>query len=433
VFSLLGAYVTQYAVPVPVLQTYLGHFFFENLSWHTLHDRFFSLFSMLKLNSNLFSRLQCFIFFLAIFYYFVCKKKSSLDKRVIFLNYFIIFSLLGTLFLVCFISYEVVDRYCFPLFFLPILLFFYSTKIFQGFHFVQNTALLLACSAILSVPLYILVLIHRPAFKIKTEYYPKYMTCIDQALHGLDHHGIAQYWDARIISMLSKENLQISPLVQRLEVFPWWANLQRFENSNSFAIIVDVKKDNLHRPSWKGDQIKGLDQKFIENYNGKPKKTVICGPTKLLIYPKDKLKIPFLKKAGDQYTWLASQLPSQFTDNVVANSRVASESTAAGFLTFGPYIVLPEGRYQFSIAYSSQAPVTTQVAHWESALRDVTKAPPKEEIRADGALFGTEGRDKTLEGSFSIPKRFAKNVTEVRVFFLGKKNLTVRSLTIKKV
>jgi hypothetical protein len=428
--AIAGAYLTKYAVPTNILFKYLGQPTLEKISLATLHQQFSSFVAMLQTDMR---GILCPIYilfygllFFVIVYCLIDKKNNRVHKELFFFSIFVFFSAFLSIVAVFCLAGEnyVAQKYIYPIYFIPVLSFFCLQNITNRFPVIGKLMLGLAGLLILLLPWNIQLLITKPGFKIKYEYYPEYMACIDHSLKGYGHTGIAGYWEANLITILSKTNVQVVPVQPKnFSIFPWMLNLKKFSNSYSFAII-DVTTPFIDRE---------LDQNMIEAFNGKPRKTIVCAAKKLLIYDEDQLRIPYFSQAGDQFTWPASRLLSQFSDNVVANRRVASETTAAGFLTYGPYIALPEGHYQFSISYSSQAPITTLVAHWDSSLHDIAKAPSKEEILADGALFGTAGRDKTLEGSFFIPKQFAKNVTEVRVFFLGKKNLTVRSLTIKKV
>jgi hypothetical protein len=426
--ALGGAYLAKKIVPTNVLFNYLAQPSLKKITLVKLHHQFSSLMTMLHADMHgifipLYILFYVFIFFVIVSC-LIDAKNNRVSKKLFFLSVFIFSSVgLSIAALLCLANENyVTQRYIIPVYFSPILFFFCLHNLASKFSLNERQMLGLASLLILVLLWSLFSLINKPGFKIKFGYYPKYVACIDSALKNYDRHGIAEYSNAHLITMLSKNNAQVVPVhAENLSIYPWAMNLKKFSNSYSFAIIdVDPRRDQT--PVY---------QNKVEAFNGKPRKTIVCAEKKLLIYDEGHLKIPYFNHAGDQFTWPASQLPSQFLDNVVANSRVASESTAAGFLTFGPYIVLPEGRYQFSIAYSSQAPATMQVAHWDSLLDD-TKAKPKEKL-ADGTLFGTAGREKTLEGNFVISKQFAKNFIEVRVFFLGRKNLTIRSLTIKKV
>jgi hypothetical protein len=427
--ALGGIYLAKCIVPTNILFGYLAQPSLKKITLATLHHQFSVLMTMLQADMHGILRVIYILFYVFIFFViaarFICVKNNNVSKNLIFLSIFVFFSVAVSLaVLLCLAENHVTSRYIIPVYFFPILFFFSLHSVANQFLLIVKPMFGLAGLPILFLLWNLLSLINKPGFEIKMGYYPAYIACIDSALKNYDNHGIAEYSNANLITMLSKTNAQVVPVhAENLSIYPWAMNLKKFSNSYSFAII-DVDPRGSQTPFY---------QNTVEAFNGKPIKAIVCATKKLLFYKKDQLKIPYFNQSGDQFTWPAFLLFSQFSDNVIANSRVANETTGAGFLTYGPYIVLPEGRYQFSLSYSSRAPVTTQVAHWDSSLLDVTKGPPKEEILVNGMLFGTAGRNKILEGNFIIPKQFAKNVTEVRVFFLGRKNLTIRSLTIKKV
>jgi hypothetical protein len=123
------------------------------------------------------------------------------------------------------------------------------------------------------------------------------VSCIDRALRGYGRYGIAEYWSAMYLSMLSKEGLAVHAVYTNLTPFLLLANAAEYRRTYSFAMIN--MDPNLPK----------LDESLIENTNGLPEKTIVCGHKKLLIYPKHTLKIPFFIKKGDQFTW-AAELPS---------------------------------------------------------------------------------------------------------------------------
>ncbi|MES2142196.1 MAG: hypothetical protein V4471_04855 [Pseudomonadota bacterium] len=285
--SIAGVFFTKHVVPADILSGYLSHPSLEKISIDTIHNQFLMLINLFKMDLNWFTGIQSILFYSGVFFLFFIhiktkKTVSSLDIKLRFLSGFIIFSSSLSIISIFLLAQEnyVQDKYLFPLFFFPVLLFFYLNTKLVNFRFIYNSVLGLAGLVILVVLFYIITLPHQPGFKIKLSYYPSYITCIDQTLHGHDPNGIAQYWDARLISMLSREKLQVMPVLSNLVNFPFAINRKRYRSTYAFAIIDT---------SLTGDWL--LDQTLIESINGRPEKTVYCGSKKILIYQENKLKV----------------------------------------------------------------------------------------------------------------------------------------------
>ena len=120
-------------------------------------------------------------------------------------------------------------------------------------------------------------LFHKAEFKVHMSYYPKEIRCIDQLLKGHGHYGIAQYWNANVITSLSKAHLQVVPFNPNLTPFYWSINIKKFEKPISF-IIVD-KRD-----------IRSLHKNEIYAKYSVPQKEVTCYSRKVLIYPRESIK-----------------------------------------------------------------------------------------------------------------------------------------------
>lgn len=110
--------------------------------------------------------------------------------------------------------------------------------------------------------------------------------------------------------------------------------------------------------------------------------------------------------------------------------RTAKESTdKPGHITFGPYISLSSGKYKFNINYMSSESNTTNVGTW-----DVVIALPKEGKQLiNGTIMGTNTKDAHIINTFTISEEYNDKKVEVRNFYNGTGNLTIKSLTITKV
>jgi hypothetical protein len=421
--SLVGAYLTKYVVPTNLLFNYLGQPAVKKITLTTLHHQFSLLITMFHADMHGFFSLGYILFFIFVFFVIAAclggVKTTLVSKKLFFLSIFIFFSASLSIAAVFFLAGEkhIAQKYMYPIYFMPLLFFFCLPG--MTIQFLRMGKLLsgLAILLILLLLWNMLLLVNKPGFKLKYEYYPAFMACIDDSLKKYGRYGIAEYWDANQITMLSKANVQVVPVhPKNFNIFPWMLNLKKFSNSYSFAVVSE-------KPTW----YQTLEQHTVEAFNGKPIKTIICtNNKKLLIYDEGQLKIPFFKEVGDHFSWPAATLPSQFARELNDTMRMVNASQGTGYVTFGPYIKLPKGNYQVDIVYFSDAPSTEKIGSWDSFL---VKKPM---ILAAGALLGTGGKIKTLKVTFVVPEPLSNNRFEVRTFFFGKYNLGIKSIAIIK-
>lgn len=124
----------------------------------------------------------------------------------------------------------------------------------------------------------------------------------------------------------------------------------------------------------------------------------------------------------------ANKLPSQI-GVVQENNTIAADGNKKGFLTYGPYIKLPAGKYQFDIAYISSETNTSTVGFW-----DVGIALPNEyKVLDSGNIVGTNNNKSHIIQTFVIPQEYNNKKIEVRNFYDGIGKLTIETLTITKI
>ena len=103
--------------------------------------------------------------------------------------------------------------------------------------------------------------------------------------------------------------------------------------------------------------------------------------------------------------------------------RLASE---AGWLSFGPFLSLPVGKYRYAINYVSNEIASMQTGNWEIVLEN-------EKILKSGKLTGTQGQIQRIEGDFSIEANDAGKPFEMRSYYLAKGDLQIISSSLQKV
>lgn len=100
---------------------------------------------------------------------------------------------------------------------------------------------------------------------------------------------------------------------------------------------------------------------------------------------------------------------------------------APGFVSFGPYVALPQGRYRLSINYQGSAPSTESVAIW-----DVYRPRSSHPVLTAVSLPGTSGVVAHHEIEFRV-KRSRPEPYEFRVSWPGHAELRVMSLAIERL
>jgi len=130
-----------------------------------------------------------------------------------------------------------------------------------------------------------------PFKKLHWEYYPPVTKCIDdgvshynQAHNENIQYGIASYWQAGVITSLSKENLRVVGVDHFLTARSWINNPEMLKKKYDFAVIalpgnpIQTAPKNI------------LSVFLIEKINGKPVATFQCNnEAVVMIYGKNKL------------------------------------------------------------------------------------------------------------------------------------------------
>ncbi len=105
---------------------------------------------------------------------------------------------------------------------------------------------------------------------------------------------------------------------------------------------------------------------------------------------------------------------------------VPRSETEAGWLSFGPFLSLPAGKYRYSINFSSNELPAIQTGKWDIVLEN-------EKILTSGQLIGTQGKTQRIEGVFNIEAHDAGKPFEMRTFYLAKGDLQIVNSSLQKV
>ncbi len=282
--SIAGLFTLECFIANYSLSNYLSHPSLAKISFSTISAQSIVLLKTFKTSSNYFVRVIYSIFYstliLTIGARIFTKNKENIKnsiKKMSFLILFIflsIFFTIGSIFCLTDVNY-VIDRYMFPLFYFPFLFFFIPIAYLNSKLLNSKIFLYFTAAVFLYTIITLLAYTNRSNFKIHMSYYPQYVRCIDKSLRGYGHNGIAQYWDANLITALSLENVKVVPVINSLYTFPWLININKFKDPVNFIIIDMPDKD--YNPFI-------LDENLVYSLYGTPTKIVICKKKKILIY-----------------------------------------------------------------------------------------------------------------------------------------------------
>ena len=125
--------------------------------------------------------------------------------------------------------------------------------------------------------------------------------------------------------------------------------------------------------------------------------------------------------------------PAEFSTNIglvvgqgAAQRLVPKNKEAADWLSFGPFVYLPAGKYRFTLDYASNAQATQHVGDWDVILENSKSF-------AAGQLTGTGGQTKRLEGVFHIDAANAGKPLEIRTRYLARGDLQLLSTSLQQV
>ena len=235
--------------------------------------------------------------------------------------------------------------------------------------------------------------------------------CIDAALKEAEvYRGIGPYWNVRPTEHFSELDLDIAQFNLQLQAHHWLTSKRFFTDYYDFALYLtsDLQTD-------------GNDH--IQRINGKPSKEVICGPLTLLIYGKNKLRINKFIEAGNSFEWKACELPliaGKKLDNCIV--ALDNSSTDYQLLSFGPYELLPPGKYQIEFFYSSPNSSDEKAGGWDIS-------PSGNGILAHGDLSGSNGLLTSAIGHFTVPENNTLPL-EFRPGVHANKSVFLRSIKI---
>ncbi len=178
-------------------------------------------------------------------------------------------------------------RYIPNLFWFPI---FFSWVVFRPLAITMSWLRLALCAWMAFVGLQLLPV---PNSGFSLVYYPPLVQCIDRAVSDFAaqenqpiHRGVSQYWEAKLITHLSREGLSVVQFLADLSPYLWINNENWYSNKRyDFAVLAN----NSQMPS-------APFKDTILSLNGQPKETRFCSTkegtkVELMLYGSQGLRV----------------------------------------------------------------------------------------------------------------------------------------------
>ena len=175
-----------------------------------------------------------------------------------------------------------------------------------------------------------------------------------------------------------------------------------------------------------------LDEKTIEEFNGQPDSVTYCDGMKVLIYNQGLETVANLNKANVKVSYPGCRLPNSTGINQIQADACSLKSVAedySGNLTYGPFVKLDPGNYEFDLNYISKNPLNKPIGNIDISFL----FPASHEIVSTAPLMGSDGTNGHLKGKVSIDDVYKKGLLEVRTFIEKNTDIEILSLSFMKI
>ena len=264
--------------------------------------------------------------------------------------------------------------------------------------------------------------------------------CVDQYADAYNlHSGIGNYWDARMISLLSDKGIWVTQFdSSNVKPFFWQNSIESFFSGNgkplffNFAIMEDKQNgiyfttDKVGAKLPKPSKILHCKEPIgasIWVYNGDEFNTFI----------KNRINTYFLKFAVEQGPVVIepSSMGSNTGHYIKHAFRANPDKDKAGVLMFGPFggfTSLNAGDYKVTIKYAlgNESKFADDTNSWNVIGESAHQKPL---VLASGSF---KPNQQIMTTNFTVPKGGVKNL-QVRAIFGGKYSLAINLVEITKV
>ena len=246
--------------------------------------------------------------------------------------------------------------------------------------------------------------------------------------------GLADYWQANPVDFLSDDTVRLRAVYADGSLMHWVNNIVWFTGGKG----KDGQVPGGARPEFRLIYMAALNPRQIRGRYGEPARIIPTAAGKdIWIYPPEKA-ITW----NPLYEALSNDPPAEFhvpggdLPTLVGKRRDSAmvalqDRSAAGYLTYGPYLRLHAGRYRVAIAYTYPTPPAPGQPTGYDVVR-WNKAMTRYDTIAQGALpfIDTAPHDAELEIHIADEDHAP---VEVRTLYPGSGNLRIEGLRFTRV
>ena len=330
----------------------------------------------------------------------------------------------GTATLTAYHSYGLTMRYLHPMFFLPL----FAWPIAAGFsrwiarERAVRLTLLTGAAASAMVSGVLLALTEMPTIPLH-EYAPPLVRDLDSyaRLYGLKY-GVAGYWQARLITLLSKTGLRVYQVDRNLRPHHWVSNIEWYSEA-----LEDRDRPPVFSFAVLHDGFINLEEGDVAAVFGDEGKELAVGGVPALVYSQRTQAAraqncggPERKEGSDTLEFAGGCLEAS-TGRISHGVWAAhAPQDTAGFAVLQLAPRLGRGRYTLEIEYSASADGDPNIAAIDIGYLD-------QELLYSGSLRADSSR---LRAQFSVPHEDRR--LGVRLFFPGFGALDVRRIILRR-
>ncbi len=243
-------------------------------------------------------------------------------------------------------------------------------------------------------------------------------------LHGLKY-GLAGYWQARLITLLSRTGLRAYQVDGHLQPFHWTNNIdwytQSLENRNTEPPISFVVLDDPAAPMSRSD---------VTSIMGEPDEQATIAGVRVLVYSRSAARTALCESRASAFAGTASgplDLAGGCLLGAVGHADQDTWKASQPVDTAGsvhvPSLPFPPGTYSIHIDYSATSSEDPTVAALNVDYGNANS------LLSAALVAGASGFD----GRFAVPPASVPARVHLRIFFQGFGTIEIRCLTIRRL
>lgn len=334
-----------------------------------------------------------------------------------FFVFFCLASLLSNLIAILGTNALVGDRYMPSLFFAPFVFFYICVpRVVLKQQYVWGAVILL-------LGLHLSLAMSRKNSTWKDDFYPSDVACIDRATSSLrSPSGIAEYWLTKRVVTFSHNNVRLVSVKPDLTPYHVLISNDWYRDDYNFAIInTSLPKNSMYL----------LSEDLIVNFNGKPTQIEFCNDLKILLYPQGLNTEMNPLRGNGIFTIQGCNLPQStgsFNQSNVCSLK-SNNRNYSGNLSYGPYLKLDPGQYEFRVKYASANPSKDDIGHLDVSFL----YSDRHEVVSEYKFSGTDSQELVFKRTFSVDSDKARGKLEIRTFILPNTEIEIFGIEVEKL